>query len=361
MKFQRLVRPLVLLMPLVLSACANLQTAKNTPTLDENAIAENLLYTLSTLDEVSPWQTAVQVSQPNTEFGEHVEAGLVELGYAVRRVSADQGQHYVRYASEQVHNETGEFIRYRVAIGNISVERFYDLDGAVTYPVSAITVTGATVQDVSINDDIFDDIFKKHDSTVSSASFIRGDGGDNVQLADNSASTNSVPTRSYINEPTGINESSFDSSSSEATGGLNVAAAATLDTATKQNMYESGGHSNFASVFVNYDDVKRVILEFPNDSLYLDEDIRDIIARYANSIRSDEYVISLIGCSHGKSDLNNGNRLLALGRANRVKEELLSVGVKDEQVLDEGCWAPVHFDEKMPRRGVVMTLKRPKA
>ena len=356
MKFQRLACPLVLLMPLVLSACANLQTAKNTPTLDENAIAENLLYTLSTLDEVSPWQTAVQVSQPNTEFGEHVEAGLVELGYAVRRVSADQGQHYVRYASEQVNNETGEFIRYRVAIGNISVERFYDLDGAVTYPVSAITVTGATVQDVSINDDIY----KKHDSTLSSASFIRGDGRDNVQLADNSASINSVPTRSYINEPTGINESSFDSSSSEATGGLNVATAATLDPAKKQNMYETG-HSNFSSVFVNYDDVKRVILEFPNDSLYLDEDIRDIIARYANSIRSDEDVISLIGCSHGKSDLNNGNSLLALGRANRVKEELLSVGVKDEQVLDEGCWAPVHFDEKMPRRGVVMTLKRPKA
>ena len=187
MKFQRLARPLVLLMPLVLSACANLQTAGNKPTLDENAIAENLLYTLSTLDEVSPWQTAVQVSQPNTEFGEHVEAGLVELGYAVRRVSADQGQHYVRYASEQVHNEAGEFIRYRVAIGNISVERFYDLDGAVTYPVSAITVTGATVQDVSLNDDVF----KKHDSTVSSASFIRGDGSDNVQLADNSASINS--------------------------------------------------------------------------------------------------------------------------------------------------------------------------
>ena len=356
MKFQRLARPLVLLMPLVLSACANLQTAKNTPTLDENAIAENLLYTLSTLDEVSPWQTAVQVSQPNTEFGEHVEAGLVELGYAVRRVSADQGQHYVRYASEQVNNETGEFIRYRVAIGNISVERFYDLDGAVTYPVSAITVTGATVQDVSLNDDIF----KKHDSTFSSASFARGDGGDSVQLADNSASTNSVPTRSFINEPTDINESSFDGPSSEATGGWNVAAAATLDPARKQNMYETG-HSNFASVFVNYDDVKRVILEFPNDSLYLGEDIRGIIARYANSIRSDEDVISLIGCSHGKSDLNNGNSLLALGRANRVKEELLSVGVKDEQVLDEGCWAPVHFDEKMPRRGVVMTLKRPKA
>ena len=350
MKLQRLARPLVLILPFVLSACASLQTVKDTPTLDENVIAENLLYTLSTLEEVSPWQTAVQVSRPSTEFGEHIESGLVELGYAVRRVSADQGQHYVRYASEQVRNETGEFIRYRVAIGNVSVERFYDLDGAVTYPISTITVNGAAIQDVSINDEIF----SKRDSTFTSASFIRSDGS-NIQLADNSA-----PTSSYVDESTGFNEPSFDVPSNEAAGRLSVAAAATLDPASKQNMYETG-HSNFSSVFVNYDDVKRVILEFPNDSLYLGEDIRGIIARYANSIRSDEDVISLIGCSHGKSDLNNGNSLLALGRANRVKEELLSVGVKDEQVLDEGCWAPVHFDEKMPRRGVVMTLKRPKA
>jgi len=68
-------------------------------------------------------------------------------------------------------------------------------------------------------------------------------------------------------------------------------------------------------------------------------------------------VISVIGCSHGRTNLKNGNAYLATQRAERVKEELLLVGIDANKVLSEGCWANKHFD-KMPARGVVVSHRR---
>ena len=84
---------------------------------------------------------------------------------------------------------------------------------------------------------------------------------------------------------------------------------------------------------------------------------KDLITSYAKAMRETD-VISVVGCSHGKTDLKNGNQVLALGRAHRVKEALILAGVMHHQILDEGCWASEDFDSVMPARGVLMTLKR---
>jgi len=341
MKLHRITRPLLILfVPVVVAACSNLPQKEKAITMDERAIARNLLYTLSMLDEVSPWQTAVQFSQAHTDFGQYVEEGLDELGYAVRRVSADQGKNYVRYASEQVQNETGSFTRYRIAIGSVSVERYFDQDGTVTFPVSAMTVEGASLQELVLNDEIF----TNYDKTYSTLTFLQV-GGNDVQTASGGAA-------------------SVDASSANTTASTsneqNVGDLPELDPSEKRNMYETR-ESNYSDVFASYDDVRRDVLVFPNDSLHLNDKNKTVIERFANGVKNDSDVISLIGCSHGKSGLNNGNSLLAIGRANRVKEALIHLGVHEQQVLDEGCWAPVHFDEMMPRRGVVITLKRRKA
>ena len=47
--------------------------------------------------------------------------------------------------------------------------------------------------------------------------------------------------------------------------------------------------------------------------------------------------------SHGKSELKNGNSVLAVGRANRVKEAFVFAGVDNGKVLDQGCWAASIF------------------
>ena len=125
---------------------------------------------------------------------------------------------------------------------------------------------------------------------------------------------------------------------------------------TRRNLYDGRG-SNYAREFEAYDDVATATLAFPDDSLRLGTEQKGTIADYAERFRPGTDVVSVIGCSHGDSDLPNGNALLANGRANRVREALVYAGVPAEQVLDEGCWADSYHDS-FPRRGVVLTLKR---
>jgi len=96
---------------------------------------------------------------------------------------------------------------------------------------------------------------------------------------------------------------------------------------------------------------------FGNDSMRLGAAQKAIVARYAQRFRPETDLISIVGCSHGRTVIDNGNSLLALGRTNRVKEALVYAGLSPEAVLDEGCWADSYHAE-FPRRGVVMTLKR---
>lgn len=119
--------------------------------------------------------------------------------------------------------------------------------------------------------------------------------------------------------------------------------------------------SNFSDYFQNYDEVERRVLIFPNDSLRLGETNKQIIEQYVEMMDTSTDVLSVIGCSHGTTDINNGNSLLALGRANRVKEAFLFSGVEHDSVLEEGCWAPTPFEGDLPDRGVVVTLKRRKS
>ena len=77
----------------------------------------------------------------------------------------------------------------------------------------------------------------------------------------------------------------------------------------------------------------------------------------AQNFNSETDVVSVIGCSHGKSKLKNGNAYLANNRAFRVKEEFVLAGLDPDKVLEEGCWAPVEFAD-LPARGVVVKHRR---
>ena len=118
------------------------------------------------------------------------------------------------------------------------------------------------------------------------------------------------------------------------------------------------GESNFASVFKQYDDISNLTLIFPNDSLFLGDRNSNILKNLAEEINPVTDIISIIGCSHGRTALENGNQLLAEGRTNRVAESLLFAGVKPDLILTEACWASEYWDEMAPRRGVMVTHKR---
>jgi len=336
---------LVLLVMTSLSGCA-LLGADGTPddTLpDSDLIARNLVHTLAQLPELHPLQTTLQVSAPATPFGRRVLARLDEAGYGIQEVSADQGAHYVRYRAERAETETGERTRYRIAIGPVAVERDFRIVGGETQPGSPQNVYGAATQDgLLLNDDLFADA---PPAALSSVTFDADGEPAVVDLT--------IPTRSPA----------LAAASADAAGAASGVASFVPDGSSsefrllvRQNMYETQ-RSNYAPLFAAYQDIRRDTLIFPNDSLVLGEDNKSIIADYVHGLDPATDVLSVIGCSHGRTAIDNGNELLAIGRANRVKEALMFAGLSHDQVLEESCWAD-SYHQTFPRRGVVLTLKR---
>jgi len=120
------------------------------------------------------------------------------------------------------------------------------------------------------------------------------------------------------------------------------------------------GRSNYAGVFEDHADVEELILVFPDDSMVLGVDNKRLIRETVARVDPQRDLFSILGCSFGRTAIDNGNEVLATGRANRVKEALIVAGVPGERVLDEGCWAGAPA-ENFPGRGVVLTIKRPRA
>jgi len=111
----------------------------------------------------------------------------------------------------------------------------------------------------------------------------------------------------------------------------------------------------------NYVKLERQTIIFPNDSFFLGTEgklaVRKLVKRF--SVSTD--VLGIVGCSNGKTSLDIGNEGLAMGRANRVSEELLVNGVPSDRVFDEGCWSSTSDTNGFPSRGVVIDLWRRKS
>ena len=122
------------------------------------------------------------------------------------------------------------------------------------------------------------------------------------------------------------------------------------------NVYFGG--DNFGSLLDDYSRLEIVKVIFPNDSMRLGDVGRLKIDVFLGDFDEDSDLIRVVGCSNGTTNLDIGNEGLALGRAERVTQELLSRGVSREHILDEGCWGPQPIGERFPSRGVVLELYR---
>jgi len=103
------------------------------------------------------------------------------------------------------------------------------------------------------------------------------------------------------------------------------------------------------------------ILIFPNDSLRLGTPNKNIIKKLVSAYDTNSDVFSVLGCSQGSTSIDNGNQYLAVGRADRVKEELMLLGVAESNIFDEGCWGSSHGVKDLPGKGVVLSRKSLKA
>ncbi|MFK8079546.1 MAG: hypothetical protein AB8B97_04610 [Granulosicoccus sp.] len=117
--------------------------------------------------------------------------------------------------------------------------------------------------------------------------------------------------------------------------------------------------SNFESLFAEMGIVDEKVLTFANDSIRMGSVNKARLSELLQNFDPESDVLSVIGCSLGRTAYSGGQQALALGRAERVREELLYAGIPDSKILAEGCWADESLDARLPRRGVVVALKRP--
>jgi len=307
---------------------------------DHALIAANLTRSMAQLPDLNPRLATVQVSRPATTFDRSIQNELEDLGYKLEPASDNSQRNLVKtQISPVVIAGIGKQSLYTLRIGAVSVERAYDTVAGKTVPVSELVVRAAAFESLQANGvDLNDDIFEVPDSPFSTVAY---------EPIDTSLTRNNYTAKA---------------TETVVSAASNPPQAKRLDPLSggpiRNNMYGTM-ESNYSQVFKKYDEVEKQTLIFPNDSLYIGDDNKDIIEELASRMNPDTDVLSVIGCSHGNTEINNGNSLLALGRANRVKESFLFLGVAHNQVLEEGCWAPELF-EPMPKRGVVVSLKRRK-
>ena len=322
----------------------------------ERRIAEDLVGVLARVDIVAPVRAdGVRVTEQRDEpgFGSALEAALREAGYVVvASGEADDPSGRVLpagYAVQRGARAGAPTATYTVALADVQARRAWSLPagedaGGDWVPAGPLFVRGAEP----------DALRPPAPSSASAAASFPAvavptptEARAAIPIAPPSGPDSaSAPERIAIDPATGR----------PVYGGVTRGALGGPVLPTERNVMDLGG-SNFADLFADYADVVERILVFPNDSERLGTDNKSIVAEVAGRFDPESDVLSIVGCSLGPTSLPNGNERLALGRANRVKEELVEVGVPSERILDEGCWAG-DSSERFPSRGVVLTLRR---
>ncbi|MBX2835333.1 MAG: hypothetical protein KTR35_00680 [Gammaproteobacteria bacterium] len=380
-----------LVMPALIVGCQHLPAVDNSiDQIQSNLVAKDFTSALVNLPGYAPLTTTVQLRPASTVFGDHLMSELRTAGYGIQTIGKnDSGPMMVSYASTLFNEESPKTVGFRVRVGGVELGREYEIRHDRLFPITGMSVVGVALSSEPLDDSIFDynrwnerDLLAQGD--LDKIENTQRSGGpdfdpnisqdarvvdiesmdkikENISSPPSTAEvakhklTESILTENHSEnwqavaaDPVPLNEGADLSKSSNSQSDMGWA--------RNQNMSEIG-QSNFTEFLTEYAVLSESILLFPHDSLRLGRANKIFLRNWAKLFDAKTDLISVIGCSHGNSDLHNGNRFLSVGRANRVKEELIVVGVPPENVLDEGCWTTSHQDAH-PRRGVIITHRR---
>lgn len=317
----------VLIFTLIGAVISGCSTPKSKEALDSPReipdyylIAENLVNVLGSLNSISHFNTTFQMLSPTTPIGKAVFETVEDQGYGIQIVTGDLGNNFLRYKAELSQTENGLLEVYTLSVANHSVQRQYAVLDGRTVPTSAVTVRTDSVIESDLDDSLFGVLLERSVSSV-------------IEINANIANV------MVFNE--------IERSPTERDSELFVLA-------NVRNLERS----NFQSTFEKYENVSQQTLTFANDSLVLGNGNKNRLNQLVAQIQPETDIVSVIGCSHGSTQYENGNQLLAEGRAQRVTESLMFAGLNPDLIFDEACWAADYWDEKAPRRGVMVTHKR---
>ena len=326
----------------------------------------NALRQLSSLPSNST-TVELQTSAKNDLFSLAMQSAFKRAGYGIRWIDYEGSSTLFQYRKVS-EDEAGSVSRdtYELAVGAIEMRREYAVDNNRVQPVSPLYVRGTDASGLELNDDIF-----KSSGTVQIAQTVPESVQSDQQTA--AVDVNAVPLNppldmrkttssatlglrntSPLNVPSDANP--LDPNVGRAASGRPLSLPLTA-LPRVENVFELGV-SNFEDVLSGHSILSEEVLTFANDSMRLGERNKRVVERLVNRFNPETDVFSVVGCSMGPTQVKGGNAALALGRAGRVVEALRFAGVNDAHILDEGCWAAEEAIERLPRRGVVITLNR---
>lgn len=347
----RIAKICLILSASTLGACASMNELQKTnsatpvkfnqiPSVDRT-IVRDLAAVISQIYD--PLSTTLQVNSIDTdETLNHFVTVLAKKGFGIQRVSADQGANFVSYSRSKEKLNNQPHVNFSVSVGAVSIARKYQLmaDNSVS-PASTVRLSG-TRAPVAVNDAASRNI-KVSDPSLSTVVYV------STLDLDSQAPMISLITPEIVSSIAG-----------QGAGQTSLQALNSNKVEVNNLFYAE--QSTFASVLEDYSKIYKYVVVFGNDSMVLGNSNKSIIDQLVENVVREDDIVSLVGCSNGPTALEIGNEGLALGRASRVTEALMSRGISRENILDEGCWAPVlEEQDRFPNRGVVLELWRKNA
>lgn len=404
---------LILFASVLLPACALFPKSESAGSEAGRLVALDFVNVLQQVEGLKPTSTVLDfrpVSSASNSFADSLEMTLQKAGYAIRAGGSGTAQYPVSYSIvRKVDSATGQMVTYTLSVGQVSMRRSYrpTEDGRVA-PVAAMQVKGIDASSLHLNDSIFKP--EQRPDPGKGELMVKGARTDSARTQSAQVKTPLVvafsepgvqaaaeppkleapvvvasaagrpqakvvtpppvqarsvtevmemPSRARASQNSLIDIAAPSIAKSSKASGV-FGGLAALSQKPTRNMRDIG-ESNFEAALNDFSLVRETILTFGDDSLRLGNLNKSRVQQFVELFAEDSDVFSIIGCSHGPTRRDFGQQGLALGRAQRVRDELMFSGVPEERILDEGCWAEDSFDERFPRRGVVLSLLRPTA
>ena len=312
---------------------ASARDASAPVTVAERAIVRDLADALAQVLEPRTTTLQVNLGADDSLTGAWVDA-LVERGFGIQRVPADQGPNYLTHSVRATDDPDER--TWRLGAGIVELSRDYRVAG---------------------------------DERVAAVSPMRV-AGSRAPVAVGAAGTVRVAAEPELDRVEYVGAAPLEMPSpiislvtpSVVAGVVERSVGGPGRSALNSNRVEVGnlffGGDAFGSLEQTHRRVGRQIVVFGDDSLVLGDDNRAVLERFIDEEMQAQDVVGLVGCSNGPTRLEIGNEGLALGRAARVTEALVERGVARERIYDQGCWAPVSAGDRFPGRGVVLELWR---
>ncbi len=287
----------------------------------DDLIARSLISATAQINDLPPWSTTVQINVPTSSFGNALFNALEEAGYGVQRVPDDQGTNYISYRSSIEQSESGRVHTYGMWVGGrIALERQFRETGGTLLPDSPLVLVGVRPKTINIDDRGF-----------------------------------ASQTRAGIEFPSGVEfrDEAYELIQSRELGSITTGKGnGSLSAARRISEIQ------VEEILAPYRPKRQATLSFPSAANnVLGDPNKQAIVAISDAYRPSTDIFLVSGCRPATFSSPAEPEADSIARTQRVRAELLNRGYASGVILEENC-EPGRYNEKLPRRAVVLTLER---